>query len=100
MNGIKYFQHGGANEGFRSQYFGSLEGGNGVVSVYGLKGFADTKVRKQVNIADTALLQSYTGHYRLRPDFVLTVTREGKNLFVRPTNPCSGSMLRQSTNSF
>jgi CubicO group peptidase (beta-lactamase class C family) len=27
----KYFQHGGANEGFRSQYFGSLENGNGVV---------------------------------------------------------------------
>jgi hypothetical protein len=26
-----YFQHGGANEGFRSQYYGSLEGGNGVV---------------------------------------------------------------------
>jgi len=27
----KYFQHGGANEGFRCQYYGSLEGGNGVV---------------------------------------------------------------------
>jgi CubicO group peptidase (beta-lactamase class C family) len=26
-----YFQHGGANEGFRCQYYGSLEGGNGVV---------------------------------------------------------------------
>jgi CubicO group peptidase (beta-lactamase class C family) len=30
-NGEKYFQHGGAVPGFRSQYFGSLEGGNGVV---------------------------------------------------------------------
>jgi CubicO group peptidase (beta-lactamase class C family) len=27
----KYFQHGGANEGFRCQYFGSMENGNGVV---------------------------------------------------------------------
>ena len=26
-----YFQHGGANEGFRCQYYGSLENGNGVV---------------------------------------------------------------------
>lgn len=26
-----YFGHGGANEGFRCQYYGSLEGGNGVV---------------------------------------------------------------------
>lgn len=31
IGGISYFQHGGANEGFRSQYYGSLEGGNGVV---------------------------------------------------------------------
>jgi CubicO group peptidase (beta-lactamase class C family) len=104
LNGIKYFQHGGANEGFRSQYFGSLEDGNGivvmvnsdngaimsevinsVVSVYGLKGFTNTVVRKRINIADTVLLQSYTGHYRLRPDFVLTVTREGKNLFTQAT---------------
>jgi CubicO group peptidase (beta-lactamase class C family) len=27
----KYFQHGGANEGFRCQYYGSVEGGEGVV---------------------------------------------------------------------
>jgi hypothetical protein len=27
----KYFQHGGANEGFRCQYYGSLAGGNGLV---------------------------------------------------------------------
>ncbi|NDF61119.1 MAG: class A beta-lactamase-related serine hydrolase, partial [Crocinitomicaceae bacterium] len=29
--GVKYFNHGGTNEGFVSQYVGSLEGGNGVV---------------------------------------------------------------------
>jgi CubicO group peptidase (beta-lactamase class C family) len=29
--GDSYFQHGGANEGFRCQYYGSLENGNGVV---------------------------------------------------------------------
>ena len=28
--GILYFQHGGANEGFRCQYYGSVEGGEGV----------------------------------------------------------------------
>ena len=31
ISGTRYFQHGGANEGFRSQYMGSLEGGNGIV---------------------------------------------------------------------
>ena len=30
-NGTKYFEHGGGNVGFISQYFGSMENGNGVV---------------------------------------------------------------------
>ena len=29
--GVVYFQHGGANEGFRCQYMGSLQGGDGLV---------------------------------------------------------------------
>ena len=29
--GVRYFQHGGANEGFRCQYYGSIDGGEGVV---------------------------------------------------------------------
>jgi CubicO group peptidase (beta-lactamase class C family) len=29
--GVVHFQHGGANEGFRCQYIGSLSGGNGLV---------------------------------------------------------------------
>lgn len=31
VDGLKYFGHGGANEGFRSQYYGSVDGGEGVV---------------------------------------------------------------------
>jgi CubicO group peptidase (beta-lactamase class C family) len=103
-NGTKYFGHGGANEGFRSQYFGSLEGGNGVIvmvnsdngaimneiinsvaTVYNMKGLSHTRVRKQIAFEDTALLQSYTGQYELRPGVVLTITRTGKALFVQPT---------------
>ncbi|MDB5134572.1 MAG: CubicO group peptidase beta-lactamase class family [Mucilaginibacter sp.] len=30
-DGTKYFEHGGVDEGFISQYYGSLEGGNGLV---------------------------------------------------------------------
>jgi hypothetical protein len=104
LNGIKYFQHGGANEGFRSQYFGSLGDGKGIVvmvnsddgaimteivnsiaKVYGWQGLSNTVVRKRINIADTVLLQSYTGHYQLSPNFVLTVTREGATLFTQVT---------------
>ena len=118
-NGVKYFQHGGANEGFRSQYFGSLEDGNGVVvmvnsdngailteivnsvaSVYGLKGLANTRVRKPMNVADTALLQTYTGRYQLRPDFVLTVTRKGAALFVQATGQPAFHMYAEEAGKF
>jgi CubicO group peptidase (beta-lactamase class C family) len=30
-NGVKYFEHGGANQGFRSIYMGSMDGGKGIV---------------------------------------------------------------------
>jgi hypothetical protein len=79
-----YFQHGGANEGFRSQYYGSLEGGNGVVvmvnsdngaimpevvnsvaTVYGWKDFykPDYKTFQDMTPAQ---LQAYEGNYKYR----------------------------------
>lgn len=99
-NGTKYFQHGGANEGFRSQYYGSLEGGNGVIvmvnsdngaimnevinsvaKVYNMPGLNTTHPRKVVAVDDTALLQSYTGKYDFGHGLGLTVTRVGKTLW-------------------
>lgn len=118
-NGTKYFQHGGANEGFRSQYFGSLEGGNGVIvmvnsdngaimneiinsvaRVYNMKGLGNTVVRKQIAFDDTVLLQSYTGQYQVRPGFILTITRVGKNLFVQPTDQPAYPLYAETPTKF
>ena len=97
-----YFQHGGANEGFRCQYYGSLADGNGVVvmvnsdngnimaeiinsvaKVYDFKGLYRSKTT--VAVADS-LLEKYTGQYALTPTFVMTISKEGDQLFSQATN--------------
>jgi len=103
-DGTKYFEHGGVDEGFISQYYGSLEDGNGVVvmtntanggaiipeivnsvaKVYGFKDLNHSKVIKTVTVADS-VLQSYTGQYELAPKFIITITKEGNNLFGQAT---------------
>ncbi len=100
----KYFEHGGVDEGFISQYYGSLVDGNGVVvmtntanggslipdivnsvaRVYGFKDLNHSKMIKTVTVADS-VLQSYTGQYELAPKFILTITKEGNNLFGQAT---------------
>lgn len=101
LDSTKYFGHSGGNEGFRSQYYGSMDGGNGVVvmvnsdngdiipeivnsvaKVYGFKGLFRTKIVKPVVInLSESVLQSYTGKYELGPDYVLAITREGNKLY-------------------
>ena len=72
LDGEQYFQHGGTDAGFQTQYYGSLTGGNGVVvmvnsidgwiieeiinsvaNVYNFKGLNHSK--KTVAIADSTL---------------------------------------------
>jgi len=79
-----YFQHGGANEGFRCQYYGSLEGGNGVVvmvnsdngailpevvnsvaTVYGWKDFYKPEYKTFLNRTPVQL-QAFEGKYKFR----------------------------------
>jgi putative ABC transport system permease protein len=119
FNGVKYFQHGGANEGFRSQYYGSMEGGeavvvmvnsdngaimneiiNSVAKVYDMKGLARTIVRKQVEIGDTALLQAYAGQYQLYADFKVTITRVGTKLFAHPSGQPVYPIYAEAPNKF
>lgn len=93
--GQKYFNHGGANEGFRSVYYGSFENGNGVVvmvnsdngaiineivnsvaTVYGWKDFYTPKVKKEIK-PSAEKLQSYTGTYQLGGNkFVFTADKD------------------------
>ncbi len=80
--GVKYFKHGGVDEGFVSQYVGSFEGGNGVVvmtntyntllfdeiiysfaTTYNWKNYSP-EVRKTVTLPD-ALIENFIGKYQL-----------------------------------
>jgi CubicO group peptidase (beta-lactamase class C family) len=113
-----YFQHGGANEGFRCQYYGSLSGGDGLVvmvnsdnnaiiqeivnsisKVYHMEGLFRSKSRKIVSV-DSSLLQTYTGKYDFAPNVFLAVTREGGQLFVQLTGQPKFQIYPQSQNKF
>lgn len=101
LDSTKYFEHSGGNKGFRCIYYGSLEGGNGVVimvnsdngqiisevinsvaKVYGFKGLYNSTVKKLAIVAD-ADLQSLVGYYELAPKFILSITKEGSQLYAQ-----------------
>ncbi len=115
----KYFQHGGANEGFRCQYFGSMENGKGVVVMvnsdngniipeiinsvalaYGWKGYYTPMVRTQVTTPAVELLDSYTGQYQLSPQFILDITREGNQLKLQATGQDQYDIFPEAVNKF
>jgi len=97
-NGVKYFQHDAANEGFRGVYLGSMEGGNGVAIVvnsdngniisellnsvsatYDWKGFDKATSVTTKQIADT-LAQKYVGVY-LYEGMIAGVTKKEDGLY-------------------
>ena len=98
-----YFEHNGANEGFRSQYLGSLENGDGVVvmvnsdngailgevvnsvaKVYGWKDFYKPEYKTFISPAP-GRLQSYTGKYKLRGprDLALEARVDADHLIIK-----------------
>ncbi|MGF7041613.1 serine hydrolase [Mucilaginibacter lappiensis] len=116
MEGAKYFEHAGATLGFRSWYYGSMEGGNGVVvminsdhdeiikevvnsvaKVYGFKGLYHST--KTIAVADT-VLQAYTGVYQVTPQFSLTVSKEDKQLYVQPPGRVKSAIFPKTPTSF
>ncbi|RYY10492.1 MAG: serine hydrolase, partial [Chitinophagaceae bacterium] len=116
--GATWFSHGGANEGFRCQYFGDLENGNGVVvmvnsdngailneivnsvaTVYGWRDFYNPVLKKLVTV-DNAVLKTYTGKYEINPGFNLTVTLEGNQLKAGATNQPTFDVYAEAENMF
>ena len=98
-NNSKYFNHGGANEGFRCIYYGSLEDGNGVVImlnsdngrmldeiansvsiVYKWKNFYNPVVRSTVAVP-METLKTYEGDYLIMGDTV-TIKITGQPMLV------------------
>lgn len=100
FDGVKYFQHGGSNEGFKCQYFGSFEGGKGAVvmvnsdsydiitevmrsiaAAYDWPNFHDATPRKIVKLEEDHL-ESLTGVYKFDDGPRLSITREESQLFL------------------
>jgi CubicO group peptidase (beta-lactamase class C family) len=97
--GMKYFSHGGANEGFRCQYYGSFDGGNGVVvmvnsddgsimneiinsiaTVYKWKDFYTPTIKKAIPVT-AGMLNAYSGKYVLDKDTITISEDNGKTFF-------------------
>ena len=92
-----YFSHGGANEGFRCQYYGSLHGGRGVVvmvnsdngaimdeiinsvaTVYKWEGFYKPVIKTEIDAP--APLEQYAGQYTRGNDTVRLFQKDRKIL--------------------
>ncbi|HTQ29509.1 MAG TPA: serine hydrolase domain-containing protein [Puia sp.] len=103
----KYFQHGGANEGFRSQYFGSMDHGDGVAVMvnsddgrimpelinsvaraYDWKDFYKPETKKLMKLT-TAQLKAVEGKYQFE-------FQKGKPAYIQITsNSNNGIVLKQ-----
>ncbi len=116
--GIKYFKHGGVDEGFVSQYVGSLAGGTGVAVMtntyntalydeiinsvaitYGWNNYYNPTIKNIVQIDDNTL-EAYIGQYQLTPNFILTVTKVGHQLMTQATGPEIIEIYAEADNKF
>lgn len=101
-----YFQHSGADEGFVAQYYGSMEGGNGVVvmvnsdnfaiteeilnsvaAVYGWKGFYKPIQRPRIITVPRNILEDYVGEYKFKAEdkfYIKISIVNGRFLYSEP----------------
>jgi hypothetical protein len=100
---MRYFSHGGANEGFRNLFVAYEKSGEGAVvmtsgdnggqlgdelmhSIAAEYGWPDWKPQIRTTIkVDEKTLQQYAGTYELRPGFNLVVTVENGQLITQAT---------------
>ena len=112
-----YFQHGGADEGFRAQLMAHKTKGYGAVVMVNsdngeimaeiLRSIAkeyqwEDYLPKPYQIArlNPAVLDNYVGRYLVNPDRVLTITKENDQLFAEPTQSPKVEFLPISENVF
>ncbi|HXD93089.1 MAG TPA: serine hydrolase domain-containing protein [Bacteroidia bacterium] len=120
-NGTKYFEHGGGNIGFISQYFGSIENGNGVVvminddsnsngrqllweiinsvaSTYNWLNFYTPVIKKEITI-DKNKLDDYVGTYKIK-DFPILVTKKSDGLWLTMSGATCKMHFTDNSNFF
>ncbi len=112
-----YFQHGGADEGFRAQLMAHKEKGYGaVVMVNSDNGQIINEILRsiakeyqwedylppphEIIAIEPKLLDDYTGRYLVNPDRVLTFTKESDKLFVQPTQSLKLALFPIAANRF
>ncbi len=115
--GAIYFEHGGADEGFRAQLFAhASEGYGAVVMVNSDNGQIMQEVLRAVareygwdeftpppaEVVEVApeRLDAYVGRYQVNPDRAFNVTREGTRLFAEPTQAPKIELLPVSETRF
>jgi CubicO group peptidase (beta-lactamase class C family) len=118
LNGEKYFQHSGSDVGFLTKYYGSMEGGNGVVvmvnsdnggimneiinsvaDVYKFKGLNRSSVKETVSVSEDVLRQ-YTGKYQLAPNFLLTISSNDGRIYGQATGQEKLEIFPEAQNKF
>lgn len=118
LKGAEYFGHDGLTYGFRSQYYGSLKGGNGVVimtnsvidglipeivnsvaKVYKFNGLYSS-VEERNKIVSQTILQSYVGRYQLAPGMILNIYRQANQLLVQLTGQSSIPIFAETDRKF
>lgn len=72
---------------------------NSISTVYGFKGLSKTKKVTLTEVPDQDL-DRYLGNYQLTPELVLTVSREGKKVFVQVTGQPRIEAFPESNNKF
>lgn len=118
LDSTRYFNHPGATIGFQSIYYGSLQGGNGVVvmlnsgsqqlatevvnsvaKVYGFKDLFHPNIKKLVPVS-ADILQTYAGQFQLAPNRTLTVLFEDAHLYVRMQGEMKRELFAEALNKF
>jgi len=115
-----YFEHSGLNEGFSSQYYGSMQNGNGVVvlvnsdntefmdelvnsvaTVYGWRNFYPFASKKIIGVADT-ITDKYVGKYNFEnTNTGPTIVKENGALYlIDPNSPTKWEIYFTSEREF
>jgi CubicO group peptidase (beta-lactamase class C family) len=115
-----YFEHSGLNEGFSSQYYGSMKNGKGVIvlvnsdntefkdelvnsvaTVYGWEKFYDFASKKIIGVADT-ITDKYVGKYKFEnANTGPTIAKENGVLYlIDPNSPTKWKIYFTSEKEF
>jgi CubicO group peptidase (beta-lactamase class C family) len=118
IGGNTYFNHGGANEGFRSFYIANVEKGDGIVvminsnnnsiipeivnsvaTVYNWEDYYKPIIRPTVSVS-ADILESYVGIYEVTPGFSITITLNKYGLTAQATNQPAFKLFAEAENKF